>query len=87
MTEAEKLQAELDLVEQLLRAESSHLQELQEKRRMIAEGLRELEAPSDLWARYVEEIDGQIEIAGTRLEDLQRLREATRAQLAEVPVA
>lgn len=85
MTEAEKLRAELALAEQLLRAESSHLQELEEKRRLLGDGLAELEAPSELWDQYLAEVDAQIEIAGTRLQDLQRLRDATRAQLDEVP--
>jgi hypothetical protein len=85
MTEAEKLQAELDLAEALLRAEAGHLQELEEKRRMIADGIAELEAPSDLWERYLAEIDRQVEIAGTRLDQLQRLRDQTRLQLEEVP--
>lgn len=85
MTEAEKLQAELDLAEALLRAEAAHLQELEEKRRMIADGIAELEAPSELWEQYQEEIDRQIDLAGTRLDQLQRLRDQTKLQLDEVP--
>lgn len=81
MTEDEKLRAEIELCDALLRAEAAHLQELEEKRRMISDGVGELEVPSQMWERYLAEVDRQIEIAGSRLDQLQRLRDQTLAQL------
>lgn len=81
MTEDEKLQAEIDLADALLRAEASHLQELEEKRRLIADGIADLQVPSELWERYLHEVDQQIDLAGARLDQLQRLRDQTQAQM------
>lgn len=81
MSETENLRAELALVDELLRAEMSHLQELEEKRRLIGDGVAELRAPSELWEQYVEEVDRQIDVAGTRLEHLQRLRDEINVQI------
>lgn len=82
MTDEQSHQAELTLVDTLLRSEIAHLQELEEKRRMIADGVAALEAPSEMWEQYLEEVDQQIDVAGTRLDQLQRLRDELQAEWA-----
>lgn len=80
--ESEKLQRELRLVEALLQTEANLLQELQEKRRLIVDGVSELVAPSALWEDYLEEVDAAIAIAERRVESLAELRDRAEAQLA-----
>ena len=68
--EFERLQAELNLAEALLRTESSQLAELEEKRRMLADGIAEIEAPSELWDRYLQEVDDAIAALRARIAEL-----------------
>ena len=82
MTDEQSHQAELNLVDTLLRAEIAHLQELEEKRRMIADGVAVLNAPSEMWEQYLGEVDQQIDVAGSRLDQLQRLRDQMQAEQA-----
>lgn len=81
MDETQRLQAELDLAERVLRSEMSHLQELEEKRRLIADGIAEISAPSELWERYLEEIDTAARMARTRIDELAELRDTAQARL------
>lgn len=82
MTDEQNHQKELVLIDALLRAEIAHLQELEEKRRMIADGVAELEAPSEMWEQYLDEVDQQTDVSGARLEQLQRLRDQLQAEQA-----
>jgi hypothetical protein len=81
VSERERLQAELDLAEMLLRVESGQLQELEEKRCMLANGIAGLEAPSELWARYLQEVDEAIAAGRERIAELATLRDETLKQL------
>lgn len=81
VTEAERLRAELSLAEHLLQAEMNHLEELAEKRRLIADGIAEIEAPSEMWEQYIDEVDGAIGMARARIEALASLRDETRMRL------
>ena len=79
--ERERLEAELALTEHLLRAESQHVQELGEKRRLITDGLAELSTASDLWDHYLDEIDDALAAARNRIDELDYLREDIRSRL------
>jgi chromosome segregation ATPase len=81
MTEAERLQAEIDLAEALLRTELAQLQELEEKRRIITDGIAEIDGPSELWEHYIDEIDGSIAAARQRVEELTTLRDESLVNL------
>lgn len=82
--EAEHVRRELRLVEALLQTEANMLQELAEKRRMIADGIAELAAPSALWEDYLEEVDGAVGAAEHRVESLRELRQRAEAQLSRL---
>lgn len=84
MNERERLQAELDLAEALLRTEAGQLQELEEKRRMLADGVAEIKAPSELWERYLQEVDDAITAVRARIAELATLRDETLRQLQGV---
>lgn len=79
--ERARLNAELDLTEQLLRTESQHLQELDEKRRLIVDGVSDLSAPSGMWEHYLDEIDQAMMAARNRIDELDHLREEIRSHL------
>ncbi len=82
--ESEKLQQELRLVEALLQSEINMLQELHEKRRLIVDGLAEIEAPSALWEEYLQEVDANLGIAEQRVASLSELRERAEAQFSRL---
>jgi len=79
--ERARLEAELALTEQLLRTENQHIQELGEKRRLIADGLAELSTASDLWDHYLDEVDRALAAARDRIDELDYLREDIRSHL------
>ncbi|SDG01821.1 hypothetical protein SAMN05216241_104139 [Limimonas halophila] len=79
--ERARLNAELALTEQLLRTETQHLQELDEKRRLITDGLADLSAPSGMWEHYLDEIDQAMIAARNRIDELDYLREDIRSHL------
>jgi len=82
--EAEKLQAEMALLDRLLQAEMAHLQELDEKRRLITDGIADIQGPSEIWEDYIAEIDDVIRIARSRVDALARHRDETQRTLQGV---
>lgn len=81
VSEIRRLHAELSLTEAIARSEANHLQELVEKRRMIADGLAEIAAASDMWDSYLDEVDDAIATAQVRIEILVRLRDVLRERI------
>ena len=82
MEESEKLRAEIELAEALLRTEASQLEELGEKRRLIVDGIAELQGPSEMWATYVADVDAMIAMTRARIDELMTLRDESQARLA-----
>lgn len=80
MDEADRMRAELELAEAVLRGEANQLQELAEKRRLVVDGLSEISAPSEMWEQYLEEIDDAIATAQRRIEALCTLCAEMRAR-------
>lgn len=82
--ESENVRRELRLVEALLQSEANMLQELHEKRRLIVDGLAEIDAPSALWEEYLQEVDASVDIAERRVASLTELHERAEAQLSRL---
>jgi len=82
VTTTNSLNAEVELAEALLRTEANQLQELAEKRRLIVDGIAELEVPSEVWEAYIRDIDAMIAMTQARMDELATLRDEVRARLA-----